>query len=303
MSTARSEIGGINAPRNYSVTANLEGLVRWETGGGGSASAGGGNQHITSFKSFEKIKIDDDHSAEGYYILTLHPKPGLQPLVLVYHTTNGYRANKWQLALTYCIDRANGKFGGGGTIAARPVEPQHTLPTQPYPNPAVAPPANYQAPAAMQATTQPSYPPPTYQQTYQQTPSNQPPPAPYPVASSLPVHATEVPPQTAVAVAMVEPSPQPLPPHKDPMLPPPPPPAYRPPTSYTAGAVAVADATANNSSSSLQQQPTAPIAPASIPLSPSSSVPAPAPAPAVKSTGDGALDDLAARFAALQKRN
>ena len=271
-------------------------MVRWETGGGG-------NQHITPFKTYEKIKIDDDHSAEGYYILTLHPKPGMQPLVLVYHTTNGYRANKWQLALTYCIDRANGRFGGGGTMAARPVDSQHTLPTQqPYPNAAIAP-SNYQPSPAMQATTpQPSYPPPSYQQTYQHTSSNQPPPAPYSVASSLPVQATEIP-QTAVAVhatAMAEPSPQPLPPHKDTL--PPPPPAYSPPTSYTAGAAA---ATANSSSSSVQQPPSAPNAPASIPLHTSSSIPAPAsaPQPAVKSSGDGALDDLAARFAALQKRN
>ena len=281
----------------------MEGLVRWEVGGGsgGSVSAGGGNQHITPFKKFEKIKINDDHSTEGYYTLTLHPKPGVQPLVLVYHTTNGYRANKWQLALTYCIDRANGKFGGGGTLAARPVDAQQPIPTQHSPNADITP-SNYQPSPATQATTlQPAYPPPTYQQTYQHTLPNQPPPVPYSVASSLPVLATEIP-QTAVAVhatAMIEPSPQPLSPHKE--KGPPPPPAYNPPTSYTAGAVAAN--TTTNFSSSTQQPPSAPHAPASIPLNSSSSAAVPAPQPAVKSTGDGALDDLAARFAALQKRN
>ena len=239
-----SDVGGTRVSRNFSVSANLEGIVRWELSGSGTGD--GSNQHMTPFKNFEKVKIDDDNSSSGVYIITLRGKPGLtDDLALEYQTKNGYRANKWQLALTYCVDRANGRLvdGGDGTMVA--LEGQ--------PTPSIEAPATAQQPVVAVALPDP-------------TPA--------------PVHV-----QASAVDASVLPVPQ-----RDKTggsdnsnsgsngSGGPPPPPYPVPSTYAAGAAAVAGAAS-------AQAPSAP----------------PAPLP-VKSSGDKTLDDLAARFAALQKR-
>jgi vacuolar protein sorting-associated protein IST1 len=140
--TFTSDVGGTKVTRNFSVSANLEGIVRWEMPGLGTGD--GSNQHMAVFRNFEKVKLDDDNSSSGVYVITLRGKSGLaEDLSLEYQTKNGYRANKWQLALTYCVDRANGRLvdAGDGTMVALE-RPPSTAPvphiSAPSPAPAVA---------------------------------------------------------------------------------------------------------------------------------------------------------------------
>ena len=97
---------GIRSSRHYFVGADLRGLG-WRP----AAAVASSKDNVLPFSQFDKVKIDDSQSKRGLYVITLYAMYTKDKnLVLEYQTPNGAKANKWQQALSFCVDKALGRI-------------------------------------------------------------------------------------------------------------------------------------------------------------------------------------------------
>ena len=97
---------GIRSSRHYFVGADLRGLG-WRP----AAAVASTKDNVLPFSQFDKVKIDDSQSKRGLYVITLYGMYAKDKnLVLEYQTPNGAKANKWQQALSFCVDKALGRI-------------------------------------------------------------------------------------------------------------------------------------------------------------------------------------------------
>ena len=97
---------GIRSARHYFVGADLRGLG-WRP----AAAVASSKDNVLPFSQFDKVKIDDSQSKRGLYVITLYAMYTKDKnLVLEYQTPNGAKANKWQQALSFCVDKALGRI-------------------------------------------------------------------------------------------------------------------------------------------------------------------------------------------------
>ena len=108
---------GIRSSRHYFVDADLK-FIGWRRG----AQAGQDNKNASRvpFENFEKVTYDDSQSKRGLYVIAMigkkrgHSRKSStdddETIVLEYQTPNSVRANKWYMALWFCVDKACGRI-------------------------------------------------------------------------------------------------------------------------------------------------------------------------------------------------
>jgi hypothetical protein len=97
---------GVRSSRHYFVWGDLKGFG-WRP----TASVATSNQNSKPFAIFTQVKYDDTQSRRGVYVLTFVPKAtNEKALTLEYQTPIQAKAAKWHQALSFCIDKANGRI-------------------------------------------------------------------------------------------------------------------------------------------------------------------------------------------------
>lgn len=107
---------GIRRSRHYFVDADLK-WIGWRRGA--QAGQEPNNANRVPFEIFEKVTYDDSQSKRGLYVIAMvgrkrgYSRKGStddEETVLEYQTPNAVRANKWYMALSFCVDKACGRI-------------------------------------------------------------------------------------------------------------------------------------------------------------------------------------------------
>jgi hypothetical protein len=112
---------GIRSSRHYSVEADLKHLV-WRHGSSGDHKSSKSTSRVP-FTNFDRVTFDGSQSKRGLYVIVLVGNSkgkgrsmwsgggeDDKTVVLEYQTPNAVRANKWYLALSFCVDKACGRL-------------------------------------------------------------------------------------------------------------------------------------------------------------------------------------------------
>ena len=92
---------GLRSQRYYAVDTELKHLT-WRSGTSTSQSL-----QLISLRTFDGVQYDDKQGINGLYLITMIPKTANEkPLVLEYQTTSSTKANRWYMALSFCVDKA-----------------------------------------------------------------------------------------------------------------------------------------------------------------------------------------------------
>ena len=92
---------GLRSQRYYAVDTELKHLT-WRSGTSTSQPL-----QLISLRTFDGVQYDDKQGINGLYLITMIPKTANEkPLVLEYQTTSSTKANRWYMALSFCVDKA-----------------------------------------------------------------------------------------------------------------------------------------------------------------------------------------------------
>ena len=99
-------IMGLRSQRFYAIDAELKHLT-WRSASAIAVFPSSQPLQLIALTTFNGVQYDDKQSINGLYLITMIPQAANEkPLVLEYQTTSSSKANRWYMALSFCVDKA-----------------------------------------------------------------------------------------------------------------------------------------------------------------------------------------------------
>ena len=99
-------IMGLRSQRYYAIDAELKHLT-WRSTSSTAGFPTSQPLQLIPLTTFDGVQYDDKQGTNGLYLIIMIPKSANEkPLILEYQTSSSTKANRWYMALSFCVDKA-----------------------------------------------------------------------------------------------------------------------------------------------------------------------------------------------------